>query len=113
MNENSKLVSALMEPKYIEKIEKFCKDYYNKKTNMNENLKLISARIEPRTIEKIEEFCKNHHYWKRNSVINGILTAVFDHFEDGDIYDMVRSWNPKDDIVDCRYKIQRNWKLQP
>jgi len=105
MNENSKLVSALMEPKYIEKIEKFCKDYYNKKTNMRENLKLVSARIEPRTLEKIEEFCKNHRLWNRNSVINGILTAVFDHFEDGDIYDMVRSWNPYYDEVDCKYKL--------
>lgn len=107
MGVNSKLISALMEPKYIEKIEKFCKDYYNKKLNMNENLKLISARIEPRTLEKIEEFCKNHHYWKRNAVINGILTAVFDHFEDGDIYDMVRTWTVNKDQVDCKYEIIR------
>lgn len=113
MGVNSKLISALMEPKYIEKIEKFCKDYYNKKTNMNENLKLISARIEPRTLEKIEEFCKNHRYWKRNAVINGILTAVFDHFEDGDIYDMVRSCNPTDDEVDCKYKLIKKKSLQP
>jgi len=102
-----------MEPDYIEKIEKFCKDYYNKNTNMNENLKLISARIEPRTLEKIEEFCKNHHYWKRNSVINGILTAVFDHFEDGDIYDMVRSWGVANDEVDCKYEIGKKKSLQP
>lgn len=113
MNEDSKLVSALMEPKYIEKIEKFCKDHYNKKTNMKENLKLVSARIEPRTLENIEKFSKSHIYWKRNAVINGILTAVFDHFEDGDIYDMVRSWNPTHDEVDCKYKLERNRKLQP
>ena len=73
--------------------------------NMNENLKLVSARIEPRTLENIEKFCKNHHYWKRNAVINGILTAVFDHFEDGDIYDMARSWRLNKDQVDCKYKI--------
>lgn len=72
---------------------------------MNENLKLISARIEPRTLEEIEKFCSNHRYWKRNAVINGILTAVFDHFEDGDIYDMVRSWEPYHYQVDCKYKI--------
>ena len=73
--------------------------------NMNENLKLVSARIEPRTLENIEKFCKNHRYWKRNAVINGILTAVFDHFEDGDIYDMVRTWTVNKDQVDCKYKI--------
>ena len=73
--------------------------------NMNENLKLVSARIEPRTLENIEKFCKNHRYWKRNAVINGILTAVFDHFEDGDIYDMVRTWQVNKDQVDCKYKI--------
>lgn len=72
---------------------------------MNENLKLISARIEPRTLEKIEKFCNDHRYWKRNAVINGILTAVFDHFEDGDIYDMVRSWDPIYDEIDCKYEI--------
>lgn len=113
MGVNSKLNSALMEPKYLEKIEKFCKDHYNEKTNMRENLKLVSARIEPRTLEKIEKFCKDHYYWKRNAVINGILTAVFDHFEDGDIYDMVRSWEPTQDNVDCKYKLLKNPKLQP
>ena len=113
MKENSKLISDLMEPKYLEKIEKFCKDHYNEKTNMRENLKLVSARIEPRTLEKIEKFCEDHYYWKRNAVINGILTAVFDHFENGDIYDMVRSWSPTHDEVDCKYKLIKKKGLQP
>lgn len=80
---------------------------------MKENLKLVSARIEPRTLEKIEKFCSNHYYWKRNSVINGVLTAVFDHFEDGDIYDMCRTWDVSHDMVDCKYKLIGNKQLQP
>ena len=80
---------------------------------MGGNLKLVSARIEPRTLDKIEKFCENHYYWKRNAVINGILTAVFDHFEDGDIYDMVRTWNATPDMIDCKYKLLKNPKLQP
>ena len=80
---------------------------------MSENLKLVSARIEPRTLEKIEKFCNDRWYWKRNSVINAVLTAVFDHFEDSDIYDMCRSWEPTRDNVDCKYKLLKTEKLQP
>lgn len=55
-----------------------------------ENKKLLSARLDPQTLEKIEAFTKRHYYWKRNTVINNVLGAVFDCFEDSDIYDMVR-----------------------
>jgi hypothetical protein len=55
-----------------------------------EKLKLISARVDPATLAKIDQFLKRHYYWKRNTVINNILGAVFDKFTDSDIYDMVR-----------------------
>lgn len=55
-----------------------------------ENLKLLSVRIDPETIEKIDAFTKNHYYWKRNTVINRILTAVMNDFKDYQVYDMVR-----------------------
>lgn len=55
-----------------------------------ENLVLVSCRIDPETLKKIEETQSRHHYWKRNTVINAILTAVFDNFTDRQIYDMVR-----------------------
>lgn len=55
-----------------------------------QNLKLISARIEPKTLEQIDEWLAQHRYWKRNAVINGVLTAVFNTFCEKEIYDMVR-----------------------
>ena len=55
-----------------------------------ENLKLISVRIDPETLAKIDNFRNFHSYWKRNTIINGILSAVVDAMDDKTIYDMVR-----------------------
>lgn len=55
-----------------------------------ENLKQISVRVDPVTLQKIDLFCKNHYYWKRNNVINGLLSAVVDAMDDKALYDMVR-----------------------
>lgn len=55
-----------------------------------ENLKLLSVRVDPLTLEMIDNWLKRHSYWKRNTVINGILSAVMEGFSDGDVYDMVR-----------------------
>ena len=55
-----------------------------------EKLKQISVRIDPVTLQKIDEFCTHHYYWKRNTVINGLLTAVVDAMDDKALYDMVR-----------------------
>lgn len=55
-----------------------------------QNLKLISARIEPETLDRIDAWLAQHRYWKRNAVINGVLTAVFNTFSEKEIYDMVR-----------------------
>lgn len=55
-----------------------------------ENLKLISVRIDPKTLEKIDTIHKVHHHWKRNAIINSLLTAVVDAMDADAIYDMVR-----------------------
>lgn len=55
-----------------------------------ENLKLISARIDTETLKRIDEWLMEHRFWKRNAVINGILTAVVDSMSSKEIYDMVR-----------------------
>lgn len=57
-----------------------------------ENLTLVSCRIDPETLKKIETLSQRHYYWKRNTIINGILTAVMDNFTDHQVYDMVRYW---------------------
>lgn len=54
-----------------------------------ENLKLISVRLEPDTIEKIDHFCQDRRYWKRNTVINAILTEVFSRLSDGELCKMM------------------------
>lgn len=56
----------------------------------NDNLKPVSTRLDPETVAKIDTWLQRHKYWKRNTVINGILTAVVDNFDDRQIYDMVR-----------------------
>lgn len=55
-----------------------------------ENLKLISCRIDPETLKHIDTWVRQYRYWKRNTVINRVLTAVFDTFTPSDIYDMAR-----------------------
>lgn len=55
-----------------------------------ENLTPVSTRLDPETVRKIDMWLQRHKYWKRNTVINGILTAVVDNFDDWQIYDMVR-----------------------
>ena len=55
-----------------------------------EKLKQISVRIDPETLAKIDTMTTKHSYWKRNAIINGLLSAVVDAMDDKTIYDMVR-----------------------
>lgn len=54
-----------------------------------ENLKLISVRLETSTIEKIDRFSNGSRYWKRNTIINTILTEVISQLSEGDLYKMM------------------------
>lgn len=55
-----------------------------------ENLKQISVKIDPKTLEKIDTLQKIHWYWKRNAIINRLLTALFDSMDSKALYDMLR-----------------------
>lgn len=70
-----------------------------------ENLQLISVRIDPDTLAKIEKFAARHSYWKRNTIINCLLTTVFNDFNERQIYDMVRRNNFDKAIVTSEYEI--------
>lgn len=70
-----------------------------------ENLTLVSCRIDPETLKKIEAQTSKHYYWKRNTVINGILTAVMNNFTDQQVYDMVRYWRQGHDEVKAEFEI--------
>ena len=71
----------------------------------NEELKLISARVDKETLAKIDAFVQKHTYWKRNTVINMILWAVMNDFDDRDIYDMVRRNHFRNQPVNTKYEI--------
>lgn len=70
-----------------------------------DNLVLVSCRIDPETLKKIERQTEKHYYWKRNTIINGILTAVVDNFTDQQVYDMVRYWRKGDHETKAEFKI--------
>ena len=74
---------------------------------MSKNLKLLSVRIDPDTVEKIDRFVVNRRYWKRNTVVNAILTAVMNDFREDAVYDMVRRSFHSRQNVDAVYKIKR------
>lgn len=58
-----------------------------------DNLKLVSCRIDPTTLKRIDAFIGKHYYWKRNSVINAVLTNVFALMSDKDVCDLVRHYS--------------------
>lgn len=70
-----------------------------------ENLQLISVRIDPDTLAKIEKFAARHSYWKRNTIINNLLTTIFKDFNEKQIYDMTRRNNFDKAMVESEYEI--------
>lgn len=57
-----------------------------------ENLKQISAKVDAQTIEKIDTIAVKAKYWKRNAIINNILTAIVDSCTYDEIMLLVRYW---------------------
>lgn len=72
---------------------------------MQKNLKLVSCRIDPDTLGKIDHFVTRHTYWTRNAVINNILSAVINRFDERDVYDMVRSNNFLNEHVTALFRM--------
>ena len=70
-----------------------------------ENLKLISVRLEPDTIKKIDHFCRGRLYWKRNTIINTILTEVLSQLSDGDLDRIMAYRYRRDQILQISVKI--------
>lgn len=64
-----------------------------------DNLKLVSCRIDPKTLDRIDAFIGKHYYWKRNSVINAVLTNVFALMSDKDVYDLVRHYSREGESI--------------
>ena len=59
----------------------------------------ISVKIDPKTLERIDIVASNERYWRRNAVINGILTAIVDGCPHEDIMKLVRYWRLAPDTM--------------
>ena len=70
-----------------------------------ENLKLISLRMEPDTVKKLDELAKSHIYWKRSDIIRNILVAVLSEFDQREIYDMIRYYYNRKNVIDAKFEI--------
>lgn len=57
-----------------------------------EKLKQISVKIDQATLAEIDQLAVKSRYWKRNAIINGVLTAIFDCCDDDEIMTMARYW---------------------
>lgn len=78
-----------------------------------DNLQLISVRLNPDTVAKIERVCAKHTYWKRNTVINNLLTTIVNDFDDHMVYDMVRRPFFQNNEVIADYEIGQNIVYKP
>lgn len=60
---------------------------------MKTNAKLTSIRLDAVVVDAVEKLVKKHSYWKKSQIINALLEAVFLNFTEGQIYDMMRTYN--------------------
>ena len=54
------------------------------------NTILLSVRIDKWTMDRIDKFTKRVYYWKRNAVINQLLTALMESTNEHDLDMMLR-----------------------
>lgn len=71
------------------------------------NLQLVSVRLDPDDLDALTKFCSRHTYWKRNTVICGIISAVMRDFNERQIYDMVRRNRFGSEHVTAEYRIEQ------
>lgn len=57
-----------------------------------EKLKQISVKIDQAALAKIDQLAIKTRFWKRNTLINGVLTAIFDCCDENEIMTMARYW---------------------
>lgn len=75
-----------------------------------EETKLTSIRLRVDVLQKIDKIAKDHIYWKRSEVINTLLLAVVSNFNDRQIYDMLRRWDWRQNVVKAEFEITKELK---
>lgn len=53
------------------------------------NLELLSVRLDPETKRAIEQLTVHHPYWKRNAIINQLLTTLIRCADNQAIWNML------------------------
>jgi metal-responsive CopG/Arc/MetJ family transcriptional regulator len=72
--------------------------------------KLVSVRLETETFEKIEKIVARETYYKRSDVINNLLKAVLDNFDDGQIHNMMYRWKWDRNVVNTQFEVTKELK---
>lgn len=75
-----------------------------------ERTKLVSVRLETETYDKIEKIVARETYYKRSDVINNLLKAVLDNFDDGQIHDMMYRWKWDRNVVNTQFEVTKELK---
>lgn len=75
-----------------------------------ERTKLVSVRLETETFEKIEKIVARETYYKRSDVINNLLKAVLDNFDDGQIHNMMYRWQWDRNVVNTQFEVTKELK---
>lgn len=75
-----------------------------------ERTKLVSVRLETETYDKIEKIVARETYYKRSDVINNLLKAVLDNFDDGQIHDMMHRWKWMENVVNTQFEVTKELK---
>lgn len=69
--------------------------------------KIISVRIDNDTLEEIQKFIVRRRYWKRNAVINSILTSLFMNANEEDIHKLITWWKRSSAKLEISVKASR------
>lgn len=72
--------------------------------------KLVSVRLETETFDKIEKIVARETYYKRSDVINNLLKAVLDNFDEGQIHDMMYRWKWNGNVVKTQFEVTKELK---
>ena len=75
-----------------------------------ERTKLVSVRLETETYDKIEKIVERETYYKRSDVINNLLKAVLDNFDDGQIHNMMNRWTWDRNVVNTQFEVTKELK---
>lgn len=70
-----------------------------------DNLKLISVRLDEDLLWELDKEVMKRTYWKRSDIIRNILIAVFAEMPPEDIYNMIRYYSYKKNVVNAKFEI--------